>query len=153
MPNAATSLLAIAEIDRPNLGVTIDFAHALYADEMPAYAAQMIARRSRLLGVHLNDGYAKRDDGLMVGAVHSIQTIELLREIKKDGFDGPIYFDTFPDLTGLDPVAECEANIATVKKMWRIVDRLDAHNGLAAAIERQDAVSTQSIVQDAMFGA
>ena len=152
-PGAATTLLALREVALPNLGVTPDFAHVLYADEQPAFAAALIARHSRLLGVHLNDGYAKRDDGLMVGAVHSIQTIELLREIRKNGFDGPIYFDTFPDLTGLDPITECEANIATVTKMWRIVDRLDTHNGLAGAIARQDAVSTQSIVQDAMFGA
>ena len=54
----------------PNLGVTLDFAHVLYADEQPAFAAALIARHSRLLGVHLNDGYGKRDDGLMVGAVH-----------------------------------------------------------------------------------
>ncbi len=153
MPDAATTLLAVREVGLSNLGVTLDFAHVLYADEQPAFAAALIARHSRLLGVHLNDGYAKRDDGLMVGAVHSIQTIELLREIRKNGFDGPIYFDTFPDLTGLDPIAECEANIATVTKMWRIVDRLDSHNGLAGAIARQDAVSTQSILQDVMFGA
>jgi len=153
MPDAATTLLALKEVGLPNLGVTLDFAHVLYADEQPAFAAALIARHSRLLGVHLNDGYSKRDDGLMVGAVHSIQTIELLREIKRHGFDGPIYFDTFPDLTGLDPIQECEANIATVGKMWRVVDRLDAHNGLTGALERQDAVSTQSIVQDAMFGA
>jgi len=153
MPNCATTLLALNEVDLPNLGVTLDFAHVLYADEQPAFVAALIARHSRLLGVHLNDGYAKRDDGLMVGAVHSIQTVELLREINKNGFDGPIYFDTFPDLTGLDPIAECEVNIATVNKMWRIVDRLDGHNALTGAIERQDAVSTQSIIQEAMFGA
>ena len=33
MPDVATTLLAIQEIDRPNLGVTLDFAHVLYADE------------------------------------------------------------------------------------------------------------------------
>ena len=153
MPDCATTLLALKEVGLPNLGVTLDFAHVLYADEQPAFAAALIARHSRLLGVHLNDGYSKRDDGLMVGAVHSIQTIELLREIKAHGFEGPIYFDTFPDLTGLDPVAECEANIATVKRMVRIVERLDQHNGLATAIAWQDAVSAQSIVQEAMFGA
>ena len=153
MPNCATTLLALNEVDLPNLGVTLDFAHVLYADEQPVFVAALIARHSRLLGVHLNDGYAKRDDGLMVGAVHPIQTVELLREINQNGFDGPIYFDTFPDLTGLDPIAECEVNIATVNKMWRIVDRLDGHNGLTEAIERQDAVSTQSIIQEAMFGA
>ena len=42
----------------------------------------VISRYSRMLGLHLNDGYAKRDDGLMVGAVHSVQTIELLRRVR-----------------------------------------------------------------------
>lgn len=152
MPDCATTLLALKEVGLPNLGVTLDFAHVLYADEQPAYAAALIGRHSRLLGVHLNDGYAKRDDGLMVGAVHSIQTIELLRQIYADGFDGPIYFDTFPDLTGLDPVKECEANIETVKSMLNVVKKLDGDNRLGAAIAQQDAVQSQSIVRSAMYG-
>lgn len=152
MPDCATTLLAIREVGAANLGVTLDFAHVLYADEQPAFAAALIARHSRLLGVHLNDGYSKRDDGLMVGAVHSVQTIELLRQIRRDGYEGAIYFDTFPDMTGLDPVHECEVNIGTVKRMLQIVDRLDGDNRLAAATERQDAVSAQAIVQEAMLG-
>ena len=88
----------------------------------------------------------------MVGAVHSIQTIELLRQIYADGFDGPIYFDTFPDLTGLDPVKECEANIATVKSMLGVVNKLDGDNRLGAAIAQQDAVQSQSIVRSAIYG-
>ncbi len=152
MPDCATTLLALKEVGLPNLGVTLDFAHVLYADEQPAFVAALIARHSRVLGVHLNDGYGKRDDGLMVGAVHSIQTIELLRQVKADGFDGPIYFDTFPDLTGLDPVQECEANIATVRSMLRIVEKLDGDNELGAAVARQDAVAAQTIIRNAMFG-
>lgn len=153
MPDCATTLLAIRDVGAPNLGVTLDFAHVLYADEQPAFAAALVARQSRLLGVHLNDGYAKRDDGLMVGAVHTLQTIELLRQIRRDGYDGAIYFDTFPDLTGLDPVRECEVNIATVARMMKVVDRLDADNRLSDAVARQDAVSAQAIVQELMFGA
>ena len=152
MPDCATTLLALKEIGLPNLGVTLDFAHVLYADEQPAFAAALISRHSRLLGVHLNDGYSKRDDGLMVGAVHSIQTIELLRQIYADGFDGPIYFDTFPDLTGLDPIRECETNIATVKSMLRVVGRLSGDNEFLSAVALQDAVATQSIVRKAMYG-
>jgi xylose isomerase len=152
MPDCATTLLAIKEAGCANLGVTLDFAHVLYADEQPAFAASMIARHSRLLGVHLNDGYAKRDDGLMVGSVHSIQTIELLRQIRRDGYEGAIYFDTFPDMTGLDPVHECEVNIKTVKRMLNVVDRLERDNRLAGAIDRQDAVTAQSIIQEAMLG-
>ncbi|MET3577560.1 xylose isomerase [Mesorhizobium robiniae] len=152
MPDAATTLLAIREIGLPNLGVTLDFAHVLYADEQPAFAAALVTRHSKLLGVHLNDGYAKRDDGLMVGAVHTLQTIELLRQIRRDGYAGAIYFDTFPDMTGLDPVHECEVNIATVKRMLRVVDRLEKDNRLSTAIDRQDAVASQAIIQEAMLG-
>ncbi|TIL64406.1 sugar phosphate isomerase/epimerase family protein [Mesorhizobium sp.] len=152
MPDAATTLLAIREIGLPNLGVTLDFAHVLYADEQPAFAAALVARHSKLLGVHLNDGYAKRDDGLMVGAVHTLQTIELLRQIRRDGYAGAIYFDTFPDMTGLDPVHECEVNIATVKRMLRVVERLEKDNRLSTAIDGQDAVASQAIIQEAMLG-
>ena len=146
----ASTLLAIQEAGSPNLGVTLDFAHVLYADEQPAFAAALAHRHSRLLGVHLNDGYAKRDDGLMVAAVHLKATLELLRQIRRDGYAGVLYFDTFPDATGLDPVAECAVNIATVNRLMAVVDRLEADNRLAEAIARQDAVSTQSIVNEAL---
>src|SRR3954462_9345777 len=161
--DAATTLLAIEEAGAPNLGVTIDFAHALYAGEQPALAAHLVHRRSRLLGVHLNDAYAKRDDGLMVGAVPLRATLELLRQIRRDDYDGALYFDTFPDASGLDPVAECEANIATVRRLLAVADRLDGHtplgggaegkNGRGGAPGRQAAVASQRIVNEALIGA
>lgn len=48
-PNVTTCLLAVEEAGAPNLGITLDFAHVLYANEIPAYAAAMVARRTRLL--------------------------------------------------------------------------------------------------------
>jgi len=84
--------------------------------------------------------------------VHTLQTIELLRQIRRDGYAGAIYFDTFPDMTGLDPVHECEVNIATVKRMLRVVERLEKDNRLSTAIDRQDAVASQAIIQEAMLG-
>ena len=148
--DAATTLLAIDEAGGDNLGVTIDFAHALYADEQPANAAAMVMRRSRLLGLHLNDGYAKRDDGLMVGAVHAQATLELLAEVKRGGFDGAIYFDTFPDASGLDPVAECAANIRTVTRMIGAVARLEGDNRLADAKAKHDPITALEIAQQAL---
>lgn len=149
LPDAATTLLAIEEIGLPNLGVTIDFAHSLYAGETPALAASHILRRSQLLGLHLNDGYAKRDDGLMVAAVHELATLELLRTVKRGGYDGAIYFDTFPDASGLDPVAECAANIATVRRLLAQVDRLEGSNALAEAQAAQDPVAAHAALRAA----
>lgn len=153
MPDIGTTLLAIREMGRKNVGVTIDFAHVLYADEMPAYAVALAARSSKLFGVHLNDGYAKRDDGLMVGTVHPIQTMELIHVLEEIGYSRPIYFDTFPDTTGLDPVAECAANIATVEAMRRTVRKLQADNRLKEAIANQDAVTSSAIVREALYPA
>lgn len=153
LPDAATTLLAIREVGAPNLGVTIDFAHALYADEQPAFAAALVMRHSRLLGLHLNDGYAKRDDGLMVGAVHEQATLELLREVHRGRFDGAIYFDTFPDASGLDPIAECNANIRTVRRMLAAVVRLEGDNQLAVAQAAQDPVVAQEVARLALAAA
>lgn len=153
LPNMATTLLALAAAGRPNLGVTLDFAHVLYAGEMPAHAAQMAARHSRLLGVHLNDGYGKRDDGLMAGTVHTVATVELFVELARIGYDGVIYFDTFPDAGGLDPVDEARANIFLVERLRQVAAGLSADARLAAAIARQDAAASQRIVAAALYGA
>jgi sugar phosphate isomerase/epimerase len=152
MPDIATTLLAIRECGAANLGVTLDFAHVLYADEMPAHSAMLAARHSRLLGVHLNDGYGKRDDGLIAGSVHPVQTLELLVALQRCGYDGAIYFDTFPDHSGLDPEAECAANIAIVERLRVIAANLSANEELAAAIARQDAPASQVIVARALYG-
>lgn len=152
MPDIGATLLAIGEADRANLGITLDFAHMLYADEIPAQSARLAARHSRLLGVHLNDGYGKRDDGLIVGSVHPLQTVELLVELQRMGYDGVIYFDTFPDHGGLDPCAEARANIMMVERLRGVASSLSDNADLAEAIARQDAAASLSIVADALFG-
>ena len=151
LPDVATTLLAVREAGNANLGVTLDLAHVLYADEMPAYAARLVDRHSRLLGVQLNDGYGKRDDGLMVGSVHPVQTLELLVELERLGYSRAIYFDTFPDSSGLDPQAETETNIAMVERLRAIARTLTGDKELAAAIARHDATASQRIVADALY--
>ena len=150
-PNATTCLLAVEEAGCPNLGITLDFAHVLFANEIPAYAAAMVARRSRLLGLDLNDGWGKRDDGLMVGSVNPRATLEFLWQMQRDGYQGAYYFDTFPDASGLDPVREAEINIVTVTRLLKLCARLNDNDELTSAISRQDAVASQRIVNDIML--
>ena len=122
------------------------------ADEMPAHAAHLVARHSRILGVHLNDGYGKRDDGLMVGTVHPVATVELFVELDRIGYDGVIYFDTFPDHSGLDPVEEARTNVLITDRLRAVADTLRDDADLAAAISRQDAALSQRIVARALYG-
>ena len=153
MPDMATTLLALDEVGRANTGVTLDFAHMLYAAEMPAKAAMLAARKSRILGLHLNDGYGKRDDGLIAGSVHPVQTIELLVTLARIGYGGIIYFDTFPDHSGLDPVAESRANVRLTDRMVAIAARLAQDPALAEAQTRQDAAAATTLVMAALMGA
>lgn len=153
MPDMATTLLALAEVARPNTGVTLDFAHMLYAGEMPAKAAMLAGRQSRILGLHLNDGYGKRDDGLIAGSVHPVQTVELLVAMLRLGYRGVIYFDTFPDLSGLNPVAEAQANIRMTDRLLDLARGLAEDPVLAAAQSRQDAAAATLRVMSALLGA
>jgi sugar phosphate isomerase/epimerase len=153
MPDMATTLLALEEVGRANTGVTLDFCHMLYSGEMPAKAAMLAARKSRILGLHLNDGYGKRDDGLIAGSVHPVQTIELLVALARVGYDGIIYFDTFPDHSGLDPVAESRANVRLTDRMVDIAARLVQDPALAEAQSRQDAAAATTLVMAALMGA
>ena len=153
MPDMATTLLALHEVARPNTGVTLDFAHMLYAGEMPAKAAMLAARSSRILGLHLNDGYGKRDDGLMAGTVHPVQTVELLVALVRLGYHGIIYFDTFPDHSGLNPVDEARANIRLTDRLIDLAARLADDPALAEAQARQDAARTTMLVMAALYGA
>ncbi len=149
--SVGTTLLALRDVDRLNTGVTFDFAHALYGGEHPAFVAALIQRDSRLLGLHLNDGYARRDDGLMVGSVHLNQTLEVLWSLQRSGYRGVIYFDTFPDLMSQDPVRECENNIAITRALLKRAARLATRAELEEAIRQQDAVSSQRVVQQVLF--
>ena len=151
LSNLGTTLLAIKDINLKNIGVTIDFAHILYSNEQPALVAALIDKHSQILGLHLNDGYGKRDDGLMVGSVHQLATIELLYHITKSKYQGPIYFDTFPDTTNMDPIKECELNISTVKQQLKLVDKLIKNNELSTAIKNQDSITSNRIFNSILY--
>ncbi len=151
MPDLSTTLLALGDIARPNTGVTLDFCHLLFAGEIPARSARLAARRTRILGIHLNDGYGKRDDGLMVGSVHPVQTVELFVEMLRQGPIGTIYFDTFPDHSGLDPVAEATMNIAMTRRLWSVAETLSQSQDLRQAMAAQDAAASLKIVSNALY--
>ena len=153
LPNLATTLHAITDAGCPNLGVTLDFAHVLYANENPAAAVRMAHEKSNIAGVHLNDGYSKRDDGLMVATVHLQATVEFLLELFICSYDGVIYFDTFPDASGLDPVLECEMNIRTTRELIKAAKLLMDSKRLETARAQQDAISAQEEFRHALAAA
>lgn len=132
--------MMLAEVDRSNLGVTLDYCHMLMKHENPAFACDLFGGRGKLFGVHLNDGYGSIDDGLMIGTATPIKTLEFLYYLKKHGYDRAIYFDTFPVIE--DAEEECAQNIAMISMLDRALDAvgadevqrvIDANSGTEAA--------------------
>jgi len=139
------ALLLARDTGLGNVGATLDFCHSLMAGESPAMAASLAIRENRLIGIHLNDGYGQLDDGLMVGSVHPVQTLELLLRLRQAGWNRTIYFDTFPE--HVDPVAECAANIETVQRMVERLERIDEER-LTKIQADQDAIGAIRFIQD-----
>jgi xylose isomerase len=144
LDSIGTTLLAVNQVNQPNLGVTLDFCHLLMKNEYPAYSVALAITQDKLVGVHLNDGYGQLDDGLMLGSVNFWQTLEVLDYLKKQNYQGTYYFDTFP--LREDPVKECEANIQTLNKMLEFLDGIDFEE-LEQARAQHDAIKLHQLFQ------
>lgn len=115
LANMGETLLVVGAVGADNLGAVLDYCHTLMANEHPAKVAALALGQNKLFGVHLNDGYGRQDDGLMVGTASLITTLELLVTLVRHGYPGSIYFDTFPIRE--DPVRECEWNIRISERL------------------------------------
>lgn len=146
---AAKTLLAIEDMGVNNVGIVYDLGHSLFAKEIPAEVIQMIARRGKLVSVELNDNWREWDDDMMVGSVHLIETLEFLRALRQINWAGPVLLDQFPFRE--DPIRAAQASIQTIRKLERVLDRLDS-KALEAAQSHHDSIEVQRLVMEALLG-
>ena len=93
---AADTLLLCRDIDRENVGVTIDFGHALLAYENVAESAAMLLRDGKLFHMHFNDNYRAWDDDMIVGSIHTVEYLELLYWLRRLNYQGWYSMDLYP---------------------------------------------------------
>lgn len=146
--SAAKTILGIQKMDVDNVGVLLDFGHALFGGEAPAESAQMLIDHGLLWGMDVNDNYRGWDDDMMVGSIHMVEVFEYFHVLRANGWEGVWNLDQFPFRE--DTVENAELSIRFLKSINRALDLLD-EDGLAAAQERQDAVAAQRIIQDALL--
>jgi ribokinase len=142
VPSTAAALALVREVNRPGrFGLTLDFGHLLAAGENPAQSAAAAAEAGALFGFHIGDAHSKlgAEDGLAFGSVHAAASLELVYWLRSVGFDGHVYFDTFPEAE--DPVREAELNVRAFKRMWRTAAALE-RDGMGAILESHDAMGS-----------
>jgi L-rhamnose isomerase len=146
--SAAKTALGIKAMGVDNVGVLLDFGHALYGGESPAAAAQLLIDHGLLWGMDVNDNLRGWDDDMVVGTVHPVEVFEFFYTLKINNWEGVWQLDQFPFRE--DTVEAAKLSIRFLKAVHRALDELDI-DALRAAQSRQDALGAQKLVQDVLF--
>jgi xylose isomerase len=147
--SAARTLLAIEQMEVPNVGVLLDFGHALYGGESPAESAQMLIDRDRLYAIDVNDNFRGWDDDMVVGSISLVETLEFFCTLQANQWKGVWQLDQFPFRE--DAVEAARAGVQTMRAIWRALQVVDME-GLADAQARQDALAARRIALRAFGG-
>jgi sugar phosphate isomerase/epimerase len=94
--NVGNTLYLVTQIDRKNVGITVDNGHVLQNGENMAQAVELCANAGKLFNMHMNDNYASWDDDMMVGSIHLIEYLELFYVLQKINYEGWCAIDIFP---------------------------------------------------------
>jgi len=148
--SVARTLLGIEKIGLPNVGILLDFGHAIYGGESAADSAQLAIDYGRLFGMDVNDNYRAWDDDLVAGSLHPIELFEFFHVLRKNKWDGVWQLDQFPFRE--DSVETANHAIDFLKAVDRALDTLDM-KALAEAQSRHDAIGALKIAQKALYGA
>lgn len=146
--SAPKTILGIQQMGVDNVGVLLDFGHALFGGEPPAEAAQMLIDHGLLWGMDVNDNYRGWDDDMMVGSIHMVEIFEYFHVLKVNGWEGVWNLDQFPFRE--NAVENAKLSIRFLKAIAHALDILD-EDALAAAQSRQDALGAQKVIQDALL--
>ncbi|MDR2374775.1 MAG: TIM barrel protein, partial [Bifidobacteriaceae bacterium] len=146
--SAARTILGIQRMEVDNVGVLLDFGHALFGGESPAESAQLLIDHGLLWGMDVNDNFRSWDDDLMVGSLHWIEAFEYFHVLRKNHWEGVWQLDQFPFRE--EAVENARLSIRFLKTIHRALDSLD-EEALAAAQARQDALAALRLAQDALF--
>jgi xylose isomerase len=132
-----------------NVGVTLDFGHALMSKEKPGDSVALLNRHGRLFNVHFNDAYGEWDDDLIVGSIHIADTLEFLYYLDATGYDGWLGLDIFP----FREDASTAANLC-IRNLNNLVDMLGRmdYGKLKRAQDTMDAGTTQEMLSEVIFG-
>jgi L-rhamnose isomerase len=146
--SAAKTALGIKAMGVDNVGVLLDFGHALFGGESPAASAQLLIDHGLLWAMDVNDNLRGWDDDMVVGTVHPVEVFEFFYTLKINGWEGVWQLDQFPFRE--DTVEAAKLSIRFLKAIHRALDEIDIE-ALRAAQANQDAMGAQKLVQDALF--
>ena len=141
------TMYLISEVDRENVGCTLDFCHMLMKHDSPSYGLALAASKGKLFGLHMNDGYGFQDSGLIFGSVNFSLCAEFIYYLKRYHYDGVVFFDTFPIRE--NAILEVQANIDAFEQISSMVDKNGVEE-IDKIVAKRDGISAQNLILEMM---
>lgn len=136
------------EIAMKNVGVAMNFSHALMAGENPAESIAFLTRSNKLFQVYFSDTYRLWDDMLIPGSVNMWELMEALFYLKMARYKGYVIVDMTPQR--IDPCHACQIALGNLAIFWKKLEKLDAAE-LRKAQKTLDPVESQKIIRRVML--
>ncbi len=136
------------EIAMKNVGVGLNFSHAMMSGENPAESIAFLTRSNKLFQVYFSDNYRLWDDMMLPGSVHMWELMEALFYLKTSKYKGFCTIDVMPQR--IDPAQACQIAIGNLSIFWKKLDKLD-NTELRKAQKTLDAVESQKIIRRVML--
>ena len=119
-------MLLIKETGKKNLGVTLDFGHAMYGGTNPAEELSIIHAAGVPYYIHINDNDGKWDWDYFCAAKHPLEYLEFVYYLIKFGYDDYLVSDTSPTRTGIE--STFAANNEVTERFVQIAKSLDVES-------------------------
>lgn len=147
--STSTALLFVQDIQRENVGLTVDIGHVLQDKRNMAQAVEIAARYEKLFHLHVNDNYADWDDDMVVGSVHLIEYVEFFFVLRKIDYAGWVSVDIFPFRE--NAFRATEESVEYMKIMNKMVDTL-GYTQLHDSLQKDtDATEMLKYIREKLF--
>lgn len=138
------SLSLCQEIAMKNVGVAMNFSHALMAGENPAESIAFLTRAGKLFKCYFSDCYGMWDDAMVPGSVHLWELLEALFYLKTTKHKGFVTLDMVPQR--IEPSHAVQIAVGNMSILWKKLEKMDTSD-LRRAQKTLDAVESQKIVR------
>jgi xylose isomerase len=119
--NANPKTLLLRDIQRENVGFTVDVGHFLFAHEYLGEVVALSQMHNQLFHIHLNDNYSDWDWDMNFGSVHTLVFIEMIYWLMKTNYQGRYSVDILAYRTNsADSIAE---NLKWLQALMGLVDQ------------------------------
>ncbi len=147
--NAGKTAYLCSQVNKENVGVTLDVGHAFFAGEIPADSAAFLGTTGKLFYVHINDNYRNWDWDMVPGTVNLWEYLEFILFLKKVGYNDWITADVFPQRH--DAIKIMEKTFEWMDYLYNLAEKMDDQK-IFEMMKTNDAFDILDYVRNVISG-